>query len=740
MSEINNPGPSHKLDSSDLLAAARKLWGQETSCHGREMRFGARGSKSIKLDDLVWFDHEAGAGGGIVDLCARAGINGEWRERDVTPRAGARKSDWRPIVPPPADAEKPGLGQLTCDKKFEYFGSNGEILFYVKRFEARSGRAREFYPLTYGELDGVTGWHPKAPLPPIPLYNLDMLHQAGDRAVVLLVEGEKAADAANRKLGEEAAEMVALSWFGGKGRAKDADLSPLTGRKVIIWPDADKAGLEARDDLVKNLPAAHVIDITGLPDGFDAADMKAEEKIGEFIHARMKGPETPAASGQKTETDAEDGTRQPVSREEFFFISPQNNFVWEPSREFWVAAAIDKRLGRKTSTWIAKNRPVDQITWAPGEPSIILDKIVVEHTGWMERPGARVFNQYRAPIPGNGDPGKAGPWLEHVKKLYPDDWEHILAWCAQRVQFPHIKINHALVIGGAMRIGKDVMLQPLMRAVGPGNAKEESPQAILSTFNGYAKAVVLRVNEARDLGESDRFKFYDHMKTLIATPPDTIEVNEKHLRQYHIPNVVGVIITTNHKADGIHLPADDGRHYVAWSQVTRDSFGSEDEHKAYFNELCGWFDMGGLDHAAAYLRTFDLEGFDPKTPPPRTHAFWDIANANRAQEEAELADVIERLGDPAALTVTELKRKAMGDASNPPMTEILNWLNDRKNLRATPHKLERCGYRQVTNPDRPADGLWKVNGARTAIYARVTLSIREQITAARELVRQLQEV
>ena len=37
-------------------------------------------------------------------------------------------------------------------------------------------------------------------------------------------------------------------------------------------------------------------------------------------------------------------------------------------------------------------------------------------------------------------------------------------------------------------------------------------------------------------------------------------------------NCVGVIITTNHKTDGIYLPAEDRRHYVAWSESVKEDF------------------------------------------------------------------------------------------------------------------------------------------------------------------------
>jgi hypothetical protein len=88
------------------------------------------------------------------------------------------------------------------------------------------------------------------------------------------------------------------------------------------------------------------------------------------------------------------------------------------------------------------------------------------------------------------------------------------------------------------------------------------PQQMLGRFNGFVKSVILRVSEARDLGDVDRFAFYDHTKVYTAAPPDVLRVDEKYLREHYVLNCTGMIITTNHKADGIYLPADDRRHYV----------------------------------------------------------------------------------------------------------------------------------------------------------------------------------
>ena len=46
--------------------------------------------------------------------------------------------------------------------------------------------------------------------------------------------------------------------------------------------------------------------------------------------------------------------------------------------------------------------------------------------------------------------------------------------------------------------------------------------------------------------------------------------------------------TTNHKTDGIYLPADDRRHYVAWSNFTKENFTPK-----YWNRLWRWYHDGG---------------------------------------------------------------------------------------------------------------------------------------------------
>ena len=109
------------------------------------------------------------------------------------------------------------------------------------------------------------------------------------------------------------------------------------------------------------------------------------------------------------------------------------------------------------------------------------------------------------------------------------------------------------------------------------------------------------------------------MKTMLATPPDVVRVNAKYIPQHYTVNVTGVIVTTNHPRDGLHLPPDDRRHYVAGTEVTKDDF-----EEGFWLSLWGWYQAGGLEDVVAHLRQYDLSKFNPKAPPEKTEAFWSM--------------------------------------------------------------------------------------------------------------------
>jgi hypothetical protein len=293
------------------------------------------------------------------------------------------------------------------------------------------------------------------------------------------------------------------------------------------------------------------------------------------------------------------------------------------------------------------------------------------------------------------------------------------------------KINHALVIGGPPRIGKDTIFVPVRYAVGVSNFKNMSPKHLFAEFNPHVRSVILRLNEARDLGDINRVQFHEHTKELIASPPETLCVNEKHLREFYILNLLGFIITTNHK-DALYLPPDDGRHYVAWSDLVREDFPD-----GYFEKLWHWFvSESGIGHVVAYLDTLDISKFDAASPPLKTAAFYHMADASQPLETGELAGVLQHLGNPPVVTLAWLVGAAR---DNMGAWDFSEWLGHRKNRKLVGRHLSSCGYEVVKNPNAPKTGRWNICGSEQMVYGLKTLTLQKQMAEVGNLPHVLRE-
>lgn len=153
-----------------------------------------------------------------------------------------------------------------------YKGPKGEVLGHVARFDKPDG-TKAIMPQTYWRDDRGEGWRWKGWPEQRPLYGLDSL-AAKPEAPVLIVEGEKTADAAAGLF----PDLVTVCWQGGANATAKADFGPLQGRRCVILPDADDAGLKAarsvRGQLQKiGVRLALIIALPeALPKGWDCAD------------------------------------------------------------------------------------------------------------------------------------------------------------------------------------------------------------------------------------------------------------------------------------------------------------------------------------------------------------------------------------------------------------------------------------------------------------------------------------
>lgn len=214
-------------------------------------------------------------------------------ETDPAPVSGEAKP--KPQGPPPAcpvpddapapPAAHPRHGQPST--VWVYRDASGRELVRICRFDKPEGK--EVLPLSCWRDPAGLRWHWRALPEPRPLYGLDRL---ADRpgAPVLVCEGEKDADAAAALL----PGFVVVTSSNGSRSAGKSDWTPVRGRRVLVWPDADEPGAAYAADVMRLAKAAGASAVAvvkldelralrvgelaavALPDGWGAADALAE--------------------------------------------------------------------------------------------------------------------------------------------------------------------------------------------------------------------------------------------------------------------------------------------------------------------------------------------------------------------------------------------------------------------------------------------------------------------------------
>jgi KaiC/GvpD/RAD55 family RecA-like ATPase len=179
------------------------------------------------------------------------------------------------LSPLPPNTPNPFFAMIDnglVDTCYFYVDQDGRTLGVVTRKNKSGGK--QIYPYIYVEYEnGERQWIPGSLPKPWPLYGLRGLAHYPN-APVLVVEGEKAADAVHRHF----MGHVPITWPGGASAVEQVDWSPLRGRDIILWPDADSAGEEAMEKAKKHVIAAGARSVrrirlpAGVPVGWDLAD------------------------------------------------------------------------------------------------------------------------------------------------------------------------------------------------------------------------------------------------------------------------------------------------------------------------------------------------------------------------------------------------------------------------------------------------------------------------------------
>lgn len=267
------------------------------------------------------------------ELEARLGMGNLTAKADTANFGKPRPNDeWEPLAHAPEGCHEPDTSHFKLGKPTRtwwYHTQDNKRVGLIARFDTAEGK--EVIPLTWcrNKETGREAWRWKSFAKPRPLFRLQDLAARPD-AWVLVVEGEKAAEAAQRLM----PHVVATSWAGGSKAVDLADWSVLEGRKVLVWPDADEPGVKAAALIKSLVPQARIVQAPGgVAEGWDLADAEAEGWDTERVRAHIKGEKPapvppPPAVHEAQEYAAHDEAPQEQNEEQPQSLPPQMDADW----------------------------------------------------------------------------------------------------------------------------------------------------------------------------------------------------------------------------------------------------------------------------------------------------------------------------------------------------------------------------------------------------------------------------
>lgn len=309
------------------------------------------------------------------------------------------------------------------------------------------------------------------------------------------------------------------------------------------------------------------------------------------------------------------------------FVKELNQFYDRDRRIFYTPEAyqnahshLDEEVRQKAlqGNLVVK---VDKLDYCPGKPPLFRER------------GVNYGNTWSDATESPGRPGDVSVWWNHFDVLGWGEYrDHIIQWMAFTIQHPDVKINHMLLLGSDEGTGKDWLLYPLRVALGENHTTIDGEE-LLSGYHDWALATKhLHINEAELGDRKEALAVSAKIKPLAAAPPDTLRVNQKHVKALKIRNLLSVSMTTNSQVP-LRLNGESRRILALWSYLqVRDEDGNMlPQWREFWQKAWEWMKGGGAEFIVHYLRhVVDVSNFKPGTAPPVTEFLRDIRDASKS--------------------------------------------------------------------------------------------------------------
>ena len=263
----------------------------------------------------VWTCRSCGAGGSCIDLVMHsknlnevAAVSWILDKSEPLKTAASKTAEVEPDkAPRPFDSLEKAVSSIRVaghkvSKIFIYDDRHCVVRLEETAPAEGEKRKKSIRPIHQAD-DGK--WYVSKGDKPWPLYGTHNLDIGHNDAIIIIVEGEKAADAIN----DAKCRFYAVTSQGGHQSGKSADWSTLpAGLPILIWPDNDKGGQIYADAVIEGISGVNlwpdqgirIVGTDGWPDKWDAADelhglsqVEVQDRIEAVLKDRSKAITSP---------------------------------------------------------------------------------------------------------------------------------------------------------------------------------------------------------------------------------------------------------------------------------------------------------------------------------------------------------------------------------------------------------------------------------------------------------------
>lgn len=247
----------------------------------------------------------------------------------------------------------------------------------------------------------------------------------------------------------------------------------------------------------------------------------------------------------------------------------------------------------------------------------------------FEEDGRLNVNIY-VPINTKRKTGDVTPFVEHVKKLLPDETDRriLLSYLAACVQHKGVKFQWSPLIQGVEGNGKTLLTRCVAFAIGERHTHMPPANEISEKFNDWLFYKLFIGIEDIYVPENKR-EIMEVLKPMVTN--ERLAMRAMYSGQIMGDNVANFVINSNHK-DAIRKHAADRRFAIFYTaqqtveDMLRDGMGGN-----YFPEIYAWLKTGGYEIVADYLYTYAIE--EAYNPAGLCHRAPDTSSTGEAVRE-----------------------------------------------------------------------------------------------------------